>query len=236
MEAVILAAGKGTRLHPITLDTPKAMVLVNGKPMLQIIIEQFRSLGVQQFTIVVHYLKERIIDYFGDGSRFGVTIHYAIQQEMNGSAKAVLTAEPFIRENKFFVVASDSLFETGLLQRIITNHPTTDGVFTSKEVTDGRRFGILVTEGKKVVQVIEKPEHPPTNLANFSVYLLPREIFTACKEVHKSLNGEYWITDAIQLLIDRGKIFEYEICQDIIDIGTHEQLAEAQELAKELTL
>ncbi|MBW2970420.1 glucose-1-phosphate thymidylyltransferase, partial [Candidatus Woesearchaeota archaeon] len=113
---------------------------------------------------------------------------------------------------------------------------SSDGVFTVREVEDPRRFGVLMVEGKKVVKFIEKPEVPPSKLASFSVFVMPREIFDACTLVEPRHKGEYWLTDAIQLLIDKGMVFEYEVSNHIIDIGTHEQYAEAQELAKKLGL
>ncbi len=234
MQAVILAAGEGTRLRPITLDTPKAMVLINGKPMLQILIEQLKTVGITDLVIVVYYLKDKIKSYFGDGSKFGVKIQYAEQTGIKGSADAVLMAAPHITSDKFLVIACDSLFETDQLKRVLAHK--SDGVFTCREVKDGRPFGILVTQGTKVTRVIEKPENPPTNLANFSVYLLPKQIFETCKTVKAGVKNEKWIVDAIQMLIDSGKTFEYEKSKHILDVGTHEQLAQAQQLAKELGL
>ncbi len=234
MQAVILAAGEGTRLRPLTLETPKAMVLINGKPILQVIIEQLKSVGVTDIVIVVYYLKEKIMNYFGDGTKFGVKIKYAEQTGIKGSADAVLMAEPHITDKRFFVIACDSLFETDLLKRLMAHKSA--GMFTCKEVEDGRRYGILITEGKRVKRIIEKPEVPPTNLANLSVYILPKEIFEACKKVPEGLKGEKWLPDAIQMIIDKGIIFEYEIVRHILDIGTHDQLKEAQDLAKELGL
>lgn len=235
MQAVILAAGRGTRLQPITDNIPKAMVEVNGKPMLQIVLEQLKSVGVKEVVIVVHYLKDKIISYFGDGSKTGMKLTYVEQKEMKGTADAVAHTEPYINDDKFWLIFCDSLFETDQLTRIL-KHKDVDGVFTCKEVEDGRAFGILVTDGNKVTQFIEKPENPPTNLASFSVFIMPKEIFNACKKVKPKAKGEMWLTDAIQLLIDSGKAFSYEKSQHIIDIGTHEQLAEAQELAKKLGL
>lgn len=233
MQAVILAAGRGTRLQPLTDTIPKALVKVNGKPILEIILKQLASTGITEVVIVVHYLKEKIIDYFEDGSKLGLSIKYVEQKEMKGSADAVLQAEPHIT-GKFICIACDSLFENELLQKIVKCN--SDGLFTCREVEDGRRFGILVTNGKKVTTVIEKPEHPPTNLANFSVYLFPLKIFQACKEIEPGLKGEYQIVDAIQKLIDSGMTFSYEKSDYILDIGTHEQLREAEELVKKLGL
>lgn len=234
MQAVILAAGAGTRLKPLTLDIPKAMIPINGKPMLQIILEQVKSVGVTEVVIIVHYLKDKIINYFGDGSKFGLKIKYVEQKEIKGTADAVLCAEPYATDKKFFLIFCDSLFETDLLKRLLKHR--SNGVFTCREVKDPSRFGILMIEGKKVVKFIEKPDHPPSHLASFSVFIMPREIFEACKQIKVGPKGELWLTDAIQLLIDKGITFEYEVSPHILDIGTHEQMAEAQALAKELGL
>jgi len=234
MQAVILAAGRGTRLQPLTDTMPKAMVLINGKPQLEILIEQLKTVGVNDITIVVHYMKEKIISHFGDGSRFNVKIRYVEQKEMKGTADAVLCTEPYVKDKKFFLIYCDSLFETNLLERLLKHK--SDGVFTCREVKDPSRFGILMIEGNKVVKFMEKPEHPPSHLASFSVFIMTKKIFSACKKIKPGPKGEYWLTDAIQLLIDGGTVFEYEISKHILDIGTHEQLAEAQDLARELGL
>lgn len=234
MQAVILAAGRGTRLQPLTDSIPKAMVLVNDKPMLEIIVRQLAAVGIRDLIIVVHYRKEKIIDYFNDGSQLGLSIKYVDQQQMKGSAHALQQAASLVKGNTFICIACDSLFETPLLQRLL-NHRST-GVITCKEVDDGRRFGILITEGERVVRIIEKPEQPPTNLANCSIYLFPQEIFTACSQIQPGLKGEYILTDAIQQLIDKGIHFGYVKSEHFIDIGTPEQLAEAGKLAKKLGL
>jgi bifunctional UDP-N-acetylglucosamine pyrophosphorylase/glucosamine-1-phosphate N-acetyltransferase len=234
MQAVILAAGQGKRLQPLTLNTPKAMIPINGTPMLEIILRQLKSVGVTDAVIVVHYLKEKITSYFGDGTKLGLCIKYAEQKEMKGSADAVLCAAPFVTDKHFLCIACDSLFETDLLKRLLVH--ASDGAFTCKEVADARRFGVLLVEGNRVKRIIEKPENPPSNLANFSVYLLPHAIFEACNNVKPGFGGEYLIVDAIQDLIESGKTFEYERSQHILDIGTPEQYAEAQVLARKLGL
>lgn len=232
MKAVILAAGKGTRLLPLTETIPKAMVLVNDKPMLQILLEQLKSFGIRDILIVTHHHKEKIENYFKNGSAFGVNLHYAFQKEMKGNADALLQAEHFINEERFLCIACDSLFETSLLARLIEHKAA--GVMTGKPVLDARRYGIILTEGEKVKKIIEKPEHPPSNLANFSVYVLPAKIFAACRVLSPGLKGEYLLTDAIQHLINQRIEFNYVISEHIIDIGTLEQLEEAQQLAKQL--
>jgi UDP-N-acetylglucosamine diphosphorylase / glucose-1-phosphate thymidylyltransferase / UDP-N-acetylgalactosamine diphosphorylase / glucosamine-1-phosphate N-acetyltransferase / galactosamine-1-phosphate N-acetyltransferase len=233
MQAVILAAGKGTRLMPLTKTTPKALVSVNGKPLLQILLEQLKSVDVTEIIVVVHHLQQEIKKYFGDGQKFGVSITYVTQEKLRGNADALATVEPYI-ENSFLCLAVDSLFETDILRKLMKHD--SDGVITCKEVVDTSRFGTLRIDERKVLQIVEKSKDPPSHLANFSVYLFPHEIIEACKTVPESTRNEYELTDAIQALIEAGMIFEYETSEHIIDIGTPEQLQEAQELAKKLDL
>ncbi len=234
MKAVILAAGKGTRLLPLTEMIPKAMVLINGKPMLQILLEQLKSTGIKDILIVTHHHKEKIENYFKDGAEWGVALRYRFQQKMKGNADALLSAKSFIGGERFLCIACDSLFETSLLPRIIEQKST--GVLTCKPVLDARCYGIVLTEGNNVRKIIEKPEQPPSNLANFSVYILPADIFSACRGLSPGLKGEHLLTDAIQQLIDNGTDFSYVTSDHILDIGTLEQLEEAQQLAKVLEL
>ncbi|MBI4152025.1 nucleotidyltransferase family protein [Candidatus Woesearchaeota archaeon] len=233
-QAVILAAGKGTRLLPITETIPKAMVLVNGKPMIQIIIEQLKETGVRDIVIVTHYQKDKIEQFLQDGSLFGVSIRYVLQKEMKGTADALVSAEALISGGRFICLACDSLFETSLLARLLAHEA--EGVVTCKPVDDARRYGVIVPDGKRVKQLLEKPEIPPSNLANFSVYVFSRSIFAACRRLSPGLKEEYLLTDAVQDLIHKGIGFGYVTSEHILDVGTLEQLEEAQHLAKRLGL
>jgi dTDP-glucose pyrophosphorylase len=234
MQALILAAGQGKRLEPLTNTTPKAMLLINGKPLLQILVEQLRAVGVTDIVVVVHYLKEQITNHFGDGSRFGVRLTFVDQKEMKGTGHAVLCAKPYLAGERFLMIAGDSLFPTAHL-RLLLNH-TAPGVMTVHRVADGRRYGVITHEGSRVTKIIEKSLNPPTNLANFSAYVLPRAIFDACAKLVPGRLGEYWLIDAINDLIAQGMPFEFVEVPEIIDIGTPEQYAEAQELAKKIKL
>jgi dTDP-glucose pyrophosphorylase len=234
MQAVILAAGQGKRLQPLTLNTPKAMIPIKGTPMLEIILRQLKSVGITEAVIVVHYLKEKITSYFGDGTKFGLKIKYAEQKEMKGSADALLCAQKHVKDERFLCIACDSLFPTEHLKNLLSARMP--GALTVHEVRDARRFGVIEHDGGRVKRIIEKSENPPTNFANASIYLFPREIFAECAAVKTGIGGELWITDAIQALIDKGTDFSFVNIQDWIDIGTPEQYAEAQVLAAKLKL
>lgn len=233
MQAVILAAGRGKRLMPLTEKIPKALAPVNGKPILGIILKQLKETGIRDIIIITHHLNHKIKRYC-QNLNLGLNITCVEQKEMKGTADAVLSAEPYINGEKFLCIAADSLFETKLLRQLI--HAKADGVITCKEVEDTKPWGILRVEGKRVMEMVEKPDIPPSRLANFSVYLFPREIFTACRKVKLSTRGELEINDAIKLLIEQGMFFTYVKSQHIMDIGTLEHLKKAEELAKELGL
>ena len=231
MKAVILAAGRGTRLMPLTESIPKALVPINGKPILEIILQQLKEVGITEVVIIIHHLKGEIMNYCDSFS--GMKTICVEQSEMKGTADAVLHAEPYIND-KFLCIAVDSLFETELLRKLINND--SEGVITCKEVEDTKRYGILKVDGDRVLEIVEKPDNPPSNLANFSVYVFPKEIFAACKKVEPSSRGELEINDAIKGLINGGKKFTYVKSEHIIDVGTYEQLKEAEKLVKELNL
>jgi bifunctional UDP-N-acetylglucosamine pyrophosphorylase/glucosamine-1-phosphate N-acetyltransferase len=234
MQAVVLAGGAGKRLQPLTLTVPKAMILINGKPILQIILEQLKSVGVTEVVLVVHYLQEKIHGYFGNGEKVGLKLRYAAQKEMKGSADAVLAAKPFITDKKFLTIACDSLFETEQLKRLLAVQ--SPGALSVHMVPDARRFGAILHDGTYVQRIVEKSPNPPSNLVNTSIYLLPHEIFAACENVRQGISGELWVIDAINDLIAQGVKFEFREVKRWLDVGTLEQYEEAQALAKGLGL
>ncbi len=234
MEAVLLAAGRGTRLLPLTAEVPKVMMDINGKPLMEIIINQLKSVGVTKIIIIVRHLKEKIINYFADGSKFGVFIEYVDQKEMKGTGHAVLQAKDLIFEEKFLCLAADSLFETSLLERVLSHQ--SEGVLVCKDVQDPENYGVLNLDGILVKGIVEKPKEFVGSCANLSVYLFPKQIFSACSRLQPSSRGELEVTDAIQDLIDSGVVFEHEKVEKIIDVGTKKNLEEARVMAKELGL
>ena len=118
-EAVILAAGEGKRLRPLTLKTPKSMLKVKGKPVLYYIIRSLRLNEIKKIVIVVGYKKEVIMDYFGDGSKFGVNIEYAIQEKPGGTGDALLCAKGKVSGKHFIVLNGDVLFDSNILNQMI---------------------------------------------------------------------------------------------------------------------
>ncbi|ATU09261.1 bifunctional sugar-1-phosphate nucleotidylyltransferase/acetyltransferase [Methanohalophilus portucalensis] len=217
MKAVILAAGQGTRMRPLTDRRPKVMLPIGNKPILEHIIDEAMAAGIREFVIVTGYMEDCIKDYFGDGSQKNVSIDYVLQEEQNGTGHAIGCAEEYV-DDRFIVLNGDMLISSVQIKNLIDR--AEDAVLTVKEVENPCNFGVVCTAGEKVTQIVEKPENPPTNLANAGIYLFPRSIFDYIHRTPESPRGEIEITDSIQMLIDSGAIVGYEVFRDAwIDIG-----------------
>lgn len=234
MKAVVLAAGIGTRLKPLTDVVPKVMVHLVDRPLLQNLIEILKENGIKDIFLVVSYKKEMIQDYFKDGSKFGVTINYLFQDYYKGgTADALRYAKGRIEDEKFVVVYGDLVFEPKVLAEVLKKSKDFDGVLTAKEVEDPKRFGVFEVENGVVKKIHEKSVSPPSNLANAGIYVFPKEIFQAVDETKISPRGEYELTDSIQILINKGfKFGLVEIKGFWSDVGTIDELERAKEFVR----
>ncbi|MDI6846955.1 MAG: sugar phosphate nucleotidyltransferase [Candidatus Bathyarchaeia archaeon] len=233
MKAVILAAGEGVRLQPITLTRPKHLIKVGGKPILERCLNMLKTSGVNEAVTVVHYMADVIREYFGDGEKFGLKIEYVEQKAVLGTGNAVGVVEPYVKDD-FLLVYGDLLFTAEALKKVIGLHrkekpATTMAVVPVEKPED---YGIVEFEDEKhVKRIIEKPsrKEAPTNLANAGVYVFSTEIFEKIKETSASARGEWEITDAISLLLKEKKpVLAVKIStEDWFDIGRPWDLLEA---------
>ena len=237
MQAVVLAAGKGTRLQPLTEDKPKVLVEVNGTPLIQDVFDNLIDAGADDLVVVVGYKAEQIIDYFGDTYR-DVPITYAHQREQLGLAHAILQAEPHI-DGDFMLMLGDNIFRGNLGD--VTNRQQedrADAAFLVEEVPfeEASRYGVLDTnEYGEVVEVVEKPDDPPSNLVMTGFYTFTPAIFHACHLVQPSDRGEYELPDAIDLLIQSGRTIDaIRLDGWRIDVGYPEDRDRAEERLDEL--
>ncbi|RLG17452.1 hypothetical protein DRN62_01175 [Nanoarchaeota archaeon] len=229
MKAVILAAGKGKRLRPLTKVVPKAMAPVAGKPLLAWTIEALERYGIRDLIIVVGYLRNMIKEYFGSGERYGVNITYVTQKKLKGTAHALKAAEEHVNED-FLLVYGDVLFDPQVLGELLSEKRPT---VCAKEVSNPEKYGVLEVEGDKLVRIREKEPNPKSNLVNAGVYYLPKEIFRAIDETPLSPRGEYELTDSIQILVNSGMEFKVlPIRSYWIDVGTLDKLNMAQEVLR----
>jgi glucose-1-phosphate thymidylyltransferase len=231
MHAVVLAAGEGTRLRPLTEDKPKGMVEVAGAPILTHCFEQLVELGADELVVVVGYRKEDIISHYGDEFR-GVPITYTHQREQKGLAHALLTAEDHV-DDDFMLMLGDNVFEANLRDVVDRQREDrADAAFLVEEIPweEAPRYGVCVTNDYgEIVEVVEKPDNPPSNLVMTGFYTFTPAIFPACKLVQPSNRGEYEISEAIDLLIRSGRTIDAIAIEGWrMDIGYPEDRDEAE--------
>jgi UDP-N-acetylglucosamine diphosphorylase/glucosamine-1-phosphate N-acetyltransferase len=200
MKALILAAGYGTRLHPLTQSRPKAMLPLLDKPLLHHVIDSIREAGLKEIVLVVGHYREQIEAYFRDGSGLGVKIRYAEQAEAKGEYDAVLAAEQALAgENQFLMTDCDIITTTDRFRDTLKAVKSSDMALSLVEVPNPSQFGIVALEGKKISTIVEKPKPgtEPSNLAVAGVYIFTSEIFDMLRQTKDLEVG-------IQGLIDEG--------------------------------
>ncbi len=205
MKGLILSGGKGTRLRPITFTSAKQLVPVANKPVLFYGIEAIRDAGITDIGIVVGDTKDEVMAAVGDGSAFGVKATYIEQPDPLGLAHAVLVAEDYLAGDSFVMYLGDNLILGGikeLVAEFMRDKP--DAQILLARVPNPNQFGVAELRDGKVVQLVEKPEKPMSDLALVGVYMFDKRIIEAAKAIKPSRRGELEITDAIQYLIDKG--------------------------------
>ena len=118
MKAVILAAGEGNRLNPLTLTRPKHLIPIGGKPLLEHLLTSLKTIGFKEVLIVTHYMEERIREFFGDGTKFGLKLEYVFQKEIAGTADAINTIKPFVKDD-FLLIYGDLLIPPNLIKKVL---------------------------------------------------------------------------------------------------------------------
>ena len=157
MKAVILTAGEGTRLRPLTLNQPKGMIPVANKPILEYMVEALASNFVKDIIMIVGYKKERIMSHFGDGSNFKVNIQYVEQTKQLGTAHALKMAEPYIK-SEFLVVPGDNIIDSKGLKKLLQSGKKNDCAMLISRCDTPAKYGVVGLEGKNVAKIVEKPK------------------------------------------------------------------------------
>lgn len=242
-KAVILAAGKGTRLRPLTLAIPKEMIRVGTKPVIEHAINVLKAGGIEKILVVVGRKKEAILDYLGSGERLGVDISYKIQEELKGTAHAVYQGKDFVGNEDFAVIYGDNYLKPyEVMDEIVKFHEEkgADATLVLHPVKDPRRFGIVkIDADNKVLGIIEKPtleEAEPYKVGDeylniAGLLVLKPIVFDFIERTKPGKDNEIWLTDSIELMRRNG----HEICAFVFkgtryDIGTFESLKEADRL------
>ena len=200
MKCVILAAGEGKRVHPLTYTRPKVMLPVANKPILEWNLENSIKAGLKDFIFIVAYKSEMVRDYFGDGKKWKVNIEYVNQVEPLGTAHAIGMAENFT--NDLIILSGDTVFGIEDIKNVMKKKNSMGLV----KVENAEEYGIVKTDDEKVIQIFEKMANPFSNLINAGIYHFDKKIFYYIKKTKMSERGEYEITDTINSMVKKEKI------------------------------
>lgn len=237
MKAVILAAGEGVRLSPLTDNKPKHLLPLACKPLLERLIQNVSDCGVRDVLLVVSGKTDAIKRHLGDGKSLGVKLSYAIQPAVLGTGHAMGMAREFMRNEPFMALYGDIFLSNNAVRKVVNDYEEGDcqAAMAVTPVSAPQFFGIVTVEGGKVQSIVEKPLTGSStgNLVNAGLFIFPPEIFAAIDKTGKSERGELEITQSIKILIDQGvKVKAVELASGSWkDIGRPWDLLEANELA-----
>ncbi|MHB8584598.1 MAG: bifunctional sugar-1-phosphate nucleotidylyltransferase/acetyltransferase [Thermoplasmatota archaeon] len=239
MKAIVLAAGEGKRMRPLTAARPKVMLPVAGVPMLERLVRQLVAEKVGEITIVTSYQEAAVRSAMGDGSRFGCSLRYARQEQPRGTGDAAVAGlrEARIGREPFLILNGDVVLSDADLARFVAAS-SKGPVLSAAPVPDPKAFGVFRMEGDRPKEIVEKSAHPPSSLANAGLYGFPAEMsLSHFEKLEKSPRGEFEITDAVSAALRRGVPFELVELPTWQDVGRPWDLLSASErLLKGATL
>ncbi len=232
-KAVLLAAGKGSRMRELTNDLPKPMIAVRGRPILGHIVDGLRAAGVTHFQIIVGYRADVVRDYFGDGSKFGIVVEYATQVVQDGTGRVVELAKDFAATDPFILSYGDILVDPANYERLVALDEA-DALISVKfnpgEIAKGG--SVFVNDRFEMTDLREKPSpgEPTSPWYNAGIYTFRPSIFEFTARLEKSPRGEYELTDAIRALALSGRrVQALELTGDWADVRDPEVLAQLNE-------
>lgn len=225
-KAIVLVGGEGTRLRPFTYELPKAMLPIHGKPMVQHVLDLLKSHGVTEIYLAIFYKGEKIKEYFGDGSKFGLDIKYVMEKTPLGTAGPLRLANKYLNET-FFIVWGDILSEIDLTD-FMHFHRNNEALATVSltSVDDPSRYGVAAMQGSRIAEFIEKPskEEAPSNLINAGIAIMEPEVIDKYVPEKGKAMVEY---DVYPKIAKDGKLFGYPFRGQWFDTGTHEAYEKA---------
>lgn len=196
MKCVILAAGEGKRMHPLTFTKPKVMLPIANKPVLEWNLLNAKDAGLKDFIFIVNYKSEMVRNFFGNGEKWDINISYINQGKPLGTGHAIGIVEKFVKD--FIVLCGDTIFGKQDIKKILENIPSMGLV----EVNNPKEYGIVDTQDNKIIKIYEKMENPISNTINAGIYHFNQKIFDMIKKTNKSSRGEYEITDSINMIVE----------------------------------
>jgi dTDP-glucose pyrophosphorylase len=227
-KAVLLAAGRGTRMRELTANLPKPMIEVRGKPVLQHMVEGLRGAGIRDFLIVVGYHADAVQNFFGDGSRYNVAIQYATQAVQDGTGRVVDLARDFAGDSAFVLSYGDILVDGANYKRVTDLPDSAEAIITVTRGEDVSKGGaVSLNEQMELIDIREKSGvSEQTSWYNAGIYAFRPSIFEFTAKLKPSPRGEYELTDAIRALAQSGKkVKAIELTGEWADVRDPEILA-----------
>jgi len=236
MKGIILHAGHGTRLRPLTHTGPKQLLPIANKPMSEYCIESLKDAGITEIAIVIGGIGyNKVKEYYDNGEKFGVKITYIEQDAPRGIAHAVGLCQDFVKNEKFVVFLGDNLINTSISDfRKNFENSEYEASLLLCEVDNPEQFGIAYLDKDKISKMIEKPKNPESNLAITGIYFLTPKIFEKIKKLKPSWRNELEIVDALQMILDDGNNISYNIITEFWkDTGTPNDIIHANKIVLE---
>ncbi len=231
-QAVILCGGAGTRLRPLTLNKQKALLPIQGKPILEYLVELFRKYEVKEIYFAIGYLGEQVKEYFGDGSEFGIKAYYIEEPAPLGTAGCLGLIKEALKE-PFFMSNGDELKDINLKDMQMF-HKENDAAATIAlvEVEDPSSYGVARMEGDKIVEFVEKPkkEEAPSRLINSGLYIINPEVVSTIPDGFAMMEK-----DVFPRLASENKLYGFKFKGQWFDTGTFERMEKAEKEWKGLS-
>jgi len=228
-KAVVLAAGRGTRMRELTAEVPKPMIQVRGKPVLQHIIEGLRDAGIPELLVIVGYHADAVRKFFGDGSRYSISIQYATQTVQDGTGRVVDLARSFVEDSLFVLSYGDILVEPANYKRLVNISEDIEAVITVTRGEDMSKGGaVFLNDRMELLDLREKSQSGEATSPwyNAGLYAFRPSIFEFTAKLQPSPRGEYELTDAIRDLAQSGKkVQALELTGEWADVRDPEVLA-----------
>jgi UDP-N-acetylglucosamine diphosphorylase/glucosamine-1-phosphate N-acetyltransferase len=222
MQCVVLAAGEGKRMRPLTGRRPKVMLPIANRPMMEHLVLAARDAGITDFIFVVGYFEREIRNHFGDGSALGVKITYVTQRHQLGTADA-LRATAGMVSGRFLLLNGDMVLKTDDIRELCQRNAPCVGIHETDHPQD---YGVVTVENDRITGLEEKSEHPKSNLINAGAYLFDPDIFDLLGKIGISGRGEFELTDALDTYIKRGELTAHPLAY-WLDVGQPWDLLDA---------